>query len=113
MSEDLRLGVRVEVNDEFASIDVHLSEYVSNISRGGIFLRCEETLPIGTEVELRFTILVDDFESIEGQGLVVHHGHGGPPGLGIRFLSLTDSSRKALERLMELADEVGDPAAKN
>ncbi len=100
MSDDKRQTIRVEVNDEFASIDVHLSEYVSNVSEGGIFLRCDETLPLGTEVDLRFTILNEDFETIEGKGKVVHHGHGGPNGLGIAFTWLSDASREAIERLM-------------
>lgn len=99
MTSERRGAVRVEVNDEFASIDVHLSEYVANLSRGGVFLRCEETLPIGTEVELRFTVLGDDFETVEGRGVVVHHGFGGQKGLGIRFVRLTEASQALVDRL--------------
>lgn len=99
MSDERRNQVRVSVNEEFSSIDGFLSEYVSNLSRGGIFLRCEEVLPLGTEVDLHFTILVEDMETIQGRGEVVHHGHGGPPGLGIRFLELSPSSQAIIEDL--------------
>ncbi len=92
-----RGGMRVLVNEEFASIDVEMTEYVSNISRGGIFLRCNAKLPVGTEVDLRFTVLIDNMETIEGRGQVVHHGHGELEGLGIRFLELTQPSRAIIE----------------
>lgn len=94
-----RTAPRVHVNDEFASIDGHLSEYVADISPGGIFLRCEGSLPVGTQVNLRFTVLLDDIETVEGVGEVVNHRQGDTRGLGIRFIQLTDQSRIVLERL--------------
>lgn len=102
---DRRDNIRVSVNEEFAAIDGLLTEYVANISRGGIFLRCEEVLPVGTEVTLRFTVLADDLETIEGRGEVMHHGTD-TPGLGISFLELTEDSQRVVEtvcRRMEIA----------
>jgi uncharacterized protein (TIGR02266 family) len=96
---DRRQGIRVQVNDEFAFVDGIMTEYVQNLSRGGLFLRCDETLPIGTEVALRFTILLDDLETIEGKGVVTHHAVRPVRGLGIRFSELTPASRALVERV--------------
>jgi molecular chaperone DnaK len=88
MSDDRRQSIRVNVNEE----------YVCNLSRGGLFLRCSEQLPIGTEVQLNFTLLLEDLASIRGRGAVVHHGHGSP-GLGIRFVELVPESQAIIDRL--------------
>ncbi len=105
MSEDdRRKAVRIQVNDEFAVVDGLLTEYVANLSRGGLFLRCDQSLPEGTEVELNFSVLLDDVERIKGRGVVVHMGHGGASGLGIRFTSLTPESQALLRRVCP-----GDP----
>ncbi len=97
---DRRTGVRVVVNEEFAQIDILMTEYVSNISRGGIFLRCDQLLPMGTEVDLRFTVLIEGMETIEGRGEVVHHGQGSDlAGLGIRFVELTPTSQAIIDDL--------------
>lgn len=94
-----RQSSRIMVNDEFAELDGMLSEYVANISRGGIFLRCDVSLPSGTEVALNFTVLLDDMESIEGSGVVVRTGEHPNPGLGIEFVELTDRSREVVEAI--------------
>ena len=99
MSDDRRSDIRLQVNNEFALVDGLLSEYVANLSRGGVFLRCTETLPLGTEVNLRFSILLDDIETIQGKGVVVHQSQGGVAGLGIRFAELTAESRALVDRL--------------
>jgi Tfp pilus assembly protein PilZ len=98
MTQERRTSERVVINEEFRAVSGHLAEYVSDLSRGGIFLHCTEVLPIGTEVELCFTILTDDLERIEGRGEVVRHGIE-TPGLGIRFLNLTAASQALVERL--------------
>lgn len=97
--EDKRLDGRHTVNVEFAEVDGHLTEYVANISKGGIFLRCEAVLPVGTRVKLKFTVLLENIESIEGVGEVVHHKADGIPGLGIRFIQLTERSRLLVEQI--------------
>ena len=97
--EDKRLDNRHTVNVEFAEVDGLLTEYVANLSKGGIFLRCDAALPVGTRVKLKFTVLLQDIESIEGVGEVVHHRSDGVPGLGIRFIQLTERSRLLVEQI--------------
>jgi len=98
-----RTEERVGVNREFHSIEEFISEYVSDISRSGVFIRTDDPLPVGTKVDLRFTVIVDDFETIEGIGEVVRVV---PPseseqcGMGVVFTELESYSRGLIERLL-------------
>ncbi|MCP4499907.1 MAG: hypothetical protein GY822_08085 [Deltaproteobacteria bacterium] len=102
MSDERRRQKRVTVNHEFASIEEFISEYVSDISRTGIFIRSDDPLPIGTKIDLHFSIIVDDFETIEGIGEVVRvipPGGKEPPGMGVLFTELTAFSQALVERM--------------
>jgi uncharacterized protein (TIGR02266 family) len=98
-----RQSNRVRVNREFASIEELITEYVSDISRTGVFIRSDDPLPVGTKVDLRFTVIDEDFETIEGIGevtRVVTPDVGVIQGMGVVFIELTKSSRTLLERLL-------------
>jgi uncharacterized protein (TIGR02266 family) len=98
-----RQAERVTVNHEFRSIEEFITEYVSDISRTGVFIRSDDPLPAGTKVDLRFTVIDDDFETIEGIGevtRVVPPGGADPPGMGVVFTELTRSSQTLIERLL-------------
>ena len=45
-----RSDKRVTINKEFESFDAFVHEYVTNVSRSGVFIRSREPLPVGTEV---------------------------------------------------------------
>src|SRR5271154_2035049 len=76
-----RIGERVTINKEFESFDAFIQEYVTNISRTGVFIKSQQPLPIGTHVNLRFTVIMEDIETIEGVGEVVRLEKD-PPGMG-------------------------------
>lgn len=98
-----RQADRVTVNHEFASIEEFITEYVSDISRTGVFIRSDDPLPVGTKVDLRFTVIDEDFETIEGVGevtRVVPPGAADAPGMGVVFVELTSSSQGLVERLL-------------
>ena len=76
-----------------------MSQYVSNISTSGVFVRCGELVPIGTHVNLNFTVLSDEIETITGVGEVVRVQEN-PSGLGIEFRSLSEESMVIIERLV-------------
>ena len=97
--EQLPRGKRVTINREFASLDELIMEYVTNISRSGVFIRSKDPLPVGTRVNLRFTVIMDELESIEGIGEVVRVTHD-PPGMGVAFVELTSYSQNLIEKLM-------------
>jgi uncharacterized protein (TIGR02266 family) len=94
-----RRDERVTINKEFESFDQFIQEYVTNISRSGAFVRTDQPLPIGTEVNLRFTVIMDDVETIEGLGRVVRV-ETNPPGMGVVFLELSKYSGELVEKLL-------------
>lgn len=99
-----RKAERVVINHEFRSIEEFITEYVSDISRTGVFIRTDDPLPPGTKVDLRFTIIDEDFEVIEGVGQVVRVvavGGNAVPGMGVSFIELTPASRSLVDRVMQ------------
>ena len=66
MDDDKRAGDRVTINKEFESFDAFIQEYVTNISRTGVFIKSQQPLPVGTRVNLRFTVIMDEIQTIEG-----------------------------------------------
>jgi Tfp pilus assembly protein PilZ len=94
-----RKNERVTINKEFDSFDQFIKEYVTNISRSGAFIKTAEPLPIGSEVDLRFTVIMDDIETIEGVDTVVRVDSD-PPGMGVVFKELSSYSRGLIEKLL-------------
>src|ERR1700733_3844454 len=90
---------RVTINKEFESYDAFINEYVTNISRTGVFVRSRTPLPTGTKVNLRFTVIMDDIETIEGVGEVVRV-HDDPPGMGVVFTELSTYSKGLIDKLL-------------
>jgi hypothetical protein len=99
MSDSRRDEERVTINKEFESFDAFIHEYVTNISRTGVFIRSKNPLPIGTAVNLKFTVIMDDIETIEGAGEVVRT-ETDPPGMGVVFTGLTGYSKNLIDRLL-------------
>jgi PilZ domain len=90
---------RVTINKDFESFDEFIREYVTNISKTGAFVKRASPLPVGTEVDLKFTVIVDGVETIEGVGKVVRVQHD-PPGMGVVFTSISQYSQHLLERML-------------
>ncbi len=98
MSNDRR-HERVTINKEFDSFDQFIQEYVTNISASGAFIKTDSPLPIGTEVNLRFTVIMNDIETIEGVGKVVRV-ESNPTGMGVVFVKLSDYSEQLIQKLL-------------
>lgn len=90
---------RVTINHEFASVEEFIAEYVSNISRSGAFIKTRQPLDVGTKVNLRFTVIMDDVETIEGIGEIVRV-QTSPPGMGVVFVTLTSHSQDLIMKLI-------------
>jgi hypothetical protein len=99
MTETGRKEERVTINKEFESYDAFINEYVTNISRSGVFVRSKAPLPIGTQVNLRFTVIMDDIETIDGIGEVVRV-HDDPPGMGVVFTELSSYSKGLIDKIL-------------
>ena len=94
-----RGNARVTINKEFDSFDQFIDEYVTNISRSGAFVKTSTPLPVGTEVDLRFTVVMDGIETIEGVGEVVRV-ETDPAGMGVVFKQLSGYSAQLIEKLL-------------
>jgi uncharacterized protein (TIGR02266 family) len=94
-----RVETRLTINKEFDSFDQFIQEYVTNISQSGVFIRTKQPLPVGTTVDLRFSVIMDDIQTIEGEGEVVRV-QDDPPGMGVVFRKLNVYSKELLERLL-------------
>ena len=90
---------RVTLNKAFDSFEQFVTEYVTNVSGTGAFIRSDAPLPVGTEVTLRFTVVLDAVETIEGTGTVVRMTSD-PPGMGVVFKELDAYSKALVERLL-------------
>ena len=96
---DKRENDRLTINKEFESFDAFIQEYVTNISRTGVFIKSHKPLPVGTLVNLRFTVIMDDIETIEGVGEVVRV-EADPAGMGVVFRELSAYSKDLIEKLL-------------
>ena len=98
-TNDQRQAERVTINKDFESFDAFVHEYVTNISRSGAFVKSKQPLPIGTSVNLKFTVVMDEIETIEGIGEVVRVQKD-PPGMGVVFTQLSKYSEHLLTTLL-------------
>lgn len=90
---------RVDINVEFDSLEQFINEYVTNVSKSGAFIRTREPWPVGTRLRLRFTVMADDPEILEGVGQVVRVSER-PRGMGIAFVELTPRSKKLIDDVL-------------
>jgi uncharacterized protein (TIGR02266 family) len=107
--DEARREERVTINKEFESYDAFINEYVTNISRTGVFVRSKTPLPVGTKVNLRFTVIMDDIETVEGLGEVVRV-HEDPAGMGVVFTELSSYSRGLIDKLLTNQGNRPDPS---
>jgi hypothetical protein len=96
---DDRKEPRLTINKEFDSFDQFIQEYVTNISKSGVFIKTKAPLPVGTRVDLCFTVIMDDIETITGIGEVVRV-QDDPPGMGVVFRELSSYSQNLIAKLL-------------
>ena len=94
-----RQELRLTINKEFDSFDQFVREYVTNISKSGVFIKTAEPLAVGSIVNLKFTVVMDSIETIEGEGEVVRVEHN-PAGMGVVFRKLEQYSQGLVEKLL-------------
>jgi hypothetical protein len=94
---DKRGGERITINKEFESFDAFIQEYVTNISRTGVFIKSGSPPPVGTRVNLHFTVITDGIETIDGVGEVVRVEKDG---VGVVFCELSAYSKDLIAKLL-------------
>ena len=101
----MRTPVTLKIKFKSASIDQFIERYSVDVSRGGIFIRTKEPLPVGTQLKFEFQ-LSDAQPLISGEGTVVWIREHDPtrtgvaPGMGVRFDKLAQQSQQVLDKIL-------------
>jgi len=101
--ESLRVPTRLGAS--FATVGEVRRSLMTNLSCGGVFIRTEDLVDVGTRLEL--CIHIDESgEDIRVRAEVVSHNVGpsfgsDEHGMGMRFLDLDEATRKQIEKLYE------------
>src|SRR2546430_14823949 len=102
---DMRPPVTLKIKFKSANLDQFIERYSVDVSRGGIFIRTKEPLPVGTQLKFEFQ-LQDAQPLISGEGTVVWIREHDPtrtgvaPGMGVRFDKLHAQSHQVLDRIL-------------
>ena len=110
--EQPRVSVEVEVTmTSDSNVYVGLTD---NVSEGGLFVATHDLLPIGSVVELEFS-LPDDDDPIRVEAEVRWHrrvsrqNYDIMPGFGAEFVDIDPSSRGSLEAFIESREPMFHP----
>jgi uncharacterized protein (TIGR02266 family) len=105
-----RIPHESEVRMEFSNIDELSSEYCSNLSLGGMFIKSSSPLPVGTTFQFELSA---DESTISGTGKVewVRDAGEEPGGMGVRFIDLYGKSMEIIFRIVDryIQETGGDP----
>jgi type IV pilus assembly protein PilZ len=107
--ENRRIHDRIPVgwNVDCTTEDTFLYASIANISAMGIFIRTTEPLAVGTEMELSFSPPGAVAFELKGQVAWVNpvrpDGDNPNPGMGVRFVDLTQADR---ERLVDVVHAI-------
>jgi hypothetical protein len=87
----------------FSELDPRTTTPVSDLSETGVQVHTAERPPIGSVIDLRFTVFPEEPILFEGRGRVVRYTED-PPGMGVEFIELSDSARDCVRKIL-LRDE--------
>src|SRR6188508_1545292 len=110
---DMRTPVTLKIKFKSSNLDQFIERYSVDVSRGGIFIRTKEPLPVGTNLKFEFQ-LQDASSLIAGEGTVVWIREHDPnrtgvaPGMGVKFDKLQPQSQQVLERILTEKSKRGD-----
>jgi len=103
--KEVRTPVNLRIKFRSESLEQFIERYAVDVSRGGIFIRTREPLPVGTQLKLDFQYQ-NGGPLMAGDGTVVWIRDPDPsrpnipPGMGVRFDRLTPESQAVLELLL-------------
>ncbi|GIX48207.1 MAG: hypothetical protein KatS3mg131_2418 [Candidatus Tectimicrobiota bacterium] len=90
----------------YGDAEQFFTDYIHNLSRGGIFVPTHTPLPPGTQLRIGFALPYCD-RLIVTTGVVVHSVHAdprtglGPSGMGIKFQSLSEEDLELIDKYVE------------
>ncbi len=83
----------------FTTPRAFLDQYTHNISKGGLFIKMENPLPVDTQLEFEIHLPLTRREiRIKGQVVHVQPEEGAmPTGVGVQFVDLDEETKKTLD----------------
>jgi uncharacterized protein (TIGR02266 family) len=99
---DLRVGYR--------TVGSFITDYITNISHGGVFIKTGEPLGVGTKVRLVFSVPnlplpLDLMGDVKWVGL----SDSGVLGMGVEFAGIDETARKRIERFIRNSKQMPPP----
>ncbi len=90
---------------KYGDAEQFFTDYIHNISRGGIFVPTHMPLPRGTRLRIGFALPYCD-RLIVTEGVVVHTVHadpesGCPSGMGIQFQALSEEDLALIDQYVD------------
>ena len=112
--ENKRRAARLhhEIPVAYRSVGSFLTDWATNISRGGLFINTRKPLPVGTAVKILVQLPGASFP-FQLQGRVTRvtefDNHANMvPGMGVEFTDVDDAKRREIEKFVErLSRELG------
>lgn len=85
--------VSISIPVTYQNLDMFLDSEIMNLSKGGVFIKADISLPLRTRVDFRFS-LPDESKEIKATGMVVWSrrltkSSDQPSGMGIQFLNIS------------------------
>jgi uncharacterized protein (TIGR02266 family) len=110
--KDKRAPVSLKARFKSATVDEFIEHYCKDVSRGGIFIKSSQPMPVGTLLKFQFQ-LKDESQLIKGVGRVVwtrnedRAGADRPAGMGIKFIKMDNESRVMVDRIIASTEGTG------
>lgn len=109
---DPRFEVRITV--DWSTRDMFLSNHVTNLSKGGLFIETPTPLPLNSEIFLRLTLPdVDAVVETKGRVIWTYDVRKGTarvlPGMGIKLIDTSAQHRAQLEAYLSRLDPPQSP----
>jgi len=104
--KDKRAPVSLKVRFKSATVDEFIEHYSKDVSRGGIYIKSSQPMPVGTLLKFQFQ-LKDESALIRGVGRVVwtraeeDAQAEQPAGMGIKFIKMDTESRAVVDRIVD------------
>lgn len=98
--------VSTEILIKYSNADRFFTDYIQNISRGGIFVPTHTPLPEGTRLSITFSLPHCE-QSITTEGTVIRslradpENNVGPSGMGIQFGKLDEEAQKLIDAYVD------------
>ena len=81
-------------------MEAFINEYVADLSSTGVFIKSKDPLPVGTRVNLKFSLILDELHVVEAAGEVVRRSTQ-PLGMGVAFRAVGPEAQKIIGRAIK------------